>query len=315
MARPVATQVDLEFLLPDVAVSPTSIIDVGSALSLMNRKSWRSGYVYSIDYFEYIGLAGDEIFINKLPEGYVTNESWKNCFAVWRRQRADAMDNQDTRSGRWSDFKPWFNIAHRDGDHPQLNPLGKSASGVSDTALSTSGSEWNRAEIIVNDVGAATTTTYDVGMLGPSVINDYGGIIQAWADTRVGTMAPDPLLPGVASTLWITRSGEESSDMSQDVMNLVEQENDNPPYANEPDSANTPIYVGGSESAVGGVSHDSGLVGVTGRAVGLSGGLFPLGMIQITMAGESSPVSRILRLHVTRGKYKGVGALKVGDFS
>ncbi len=314
MAHPVATQVDLEFVLGDPAVAPVSIIDLPRALSLMNRKSLRSGYVYSIDYLEFIGLANDDISIFKIPEGYVTNRAWSNGFDIWRQQRSDAMDNEGTSPGKWADFKCWMSESHYDGSFPELFPLGMTVTGISQSALSVSGAEWNRADIIYNNPGVATTSTIAVGMLGAENTPNYGGLIQAWGDTRAGTVAPDPNQPGQLSVSWLSRTGAESSDMSVDVLNLVEEENDNPPYANETDPANAPIYVGGSESAIGGVSHDSALVGITGRAVGMSGGLFPLGLIGIALAGGSSEVPRILRIHVSRGKYKGVSALKIGDF-
>ena len=168
--------------------------------------------------------------------------------------------------------------------------------------------------MIYNDAGAATTSDVNIGMLGDHDLgSDYGGAIQAWGDTRAGTMSPDPNIPGSLSTSWISRTGEESSDMA--VEDLIEAENDQPPYANQTDPALTGIYVGGSETAPGGVNHDSALVGTTGRAVGLSGGLFPLGLLAVVLAGAPSEIPRFLRVHVTRGKYKGIGALPIGDFS
>jgi hypothetical protein len=315
MARPVSCQVDLEFTVPVPAVKPVNVIQIPKALSLMNRKSWRSGYVYSVDYIEYIGNAGDQVTIFKIPEGYVSYQSWKNGFAIWRRQRSNAMDNEGSSPGRWSDFKCWMSEKHFDGSFGELNPLGMTVTGISQSALSTAGAEWNMAELIVNDSAVpGTTVTYNVGMLGGHAF-PYGALIQGWGDTRAGTVAPDPNQPGELSISWLSRTGEESSDMSVDVLNLVESENDNPPYANETDPALAPIYVGGSESAVGGVGHDSALVGTTGRAVGLSGGLFPLGYIGISIGGAGSDeVERLLRVHVSRGKYKGVLAMKVGDF-
>lgn len=313
MAHPVATQVDMEFVIPAPGESAVTIIDVARSLSLINRKSLRSGYVYSIDYLEYIGMADDEITIFKIPEGYVTNRAWSNGFAVWRQQRSDAMDNEGTSPGKWADFKCWMSEPHYLGAFPELLPTGMNAAATAIVDLATTGSEWNRADIVVNDVAAATTHDVAVGMLGAENSPSYGALIQAWGDTRAGTVAPDPNQPGMLSLSWISRTGAESSDMSVDVLNLIEEENDNPPYANETDPANTAIYVGGSESAVGGVSHDSALVGTTGRAVGLSGGLFPLGLIGISCAGASLG-TRILRIHVSRGKYKGVSALKIGDF-
>lgn len=307
--RPVSTQVDLTFKIDDAT---SYIIDIPRALSLINRKSFRSGYVYSVAYLEYIGNEGDLISVVKIPEGYVTNAAYTNGFNIWKKQRHDAMEVDGVSPGKWSDFKPWMNYDHLDGDHEELLPQGMSASGLVNQDLDTTGSEWNRAEIIENDAGAATTTTWYVGMLGAdNTLDKYGGLIQAWGDTRAGTMAPDPNIPATLSSSWISHTGEESSEMATDVLNLVESENDHPPYANITDPVATASYVGGSESAPGGVLHDQGLAGSTGRAVILQGGFFPLGLLQINVGG---PGNALFRIHLTRGDYKGVAAAKIGDF-
>jgi hypothetical protein len=92
---------------------------------------------------------------------------------------------------------------------------------------------------------------------------------------------------------------------------LIEGENDNPPYANETDPANPPTYIGNAQSAPFGMMSDMGTSGATGRVLSLDGGLFPLGYVIVSTTAESYT----LRIHCTRGAYKGVAALKLGDFS
>ena len=150
-------------------------------------------------------------------------------------------------------------------------------------------------------------------MLGTSAA-PYIGLIQEWGNTRSGTMAPDPLTPTALSLSPLSRTGEESSDMARDVLELVEEENDNPPYANEPDQAQPPIYVGGTTVAAG-VFSDRSVTGTTGRSVSLNGGLFPLGLIRLSVAGPAvGDTLPLFRIHMTRGEYKGVAALPCGDF-
>ena len=184
--------------------------------------------------------------------------------------------------------------------------------------LNVIGSEWNRAEIIRNDPSASTVTTINVGMLGNdnlAGLNPYGSLMEAYGDTRAATLAPDPLMPAAAGVSWITKTGEQSYDMSAEVIDLIEDENEFPPYANQVDVTLPPIYVGNSESAPGGLLLDKGLTGTTGRPISLSGGLLPLGYLVFNADMVNESAVAILRVHLTRGEYKGVAAVPMGDFS
>ncbi len=316
MAREMSTNVVLDYAPSEAGIY---VVDLAKDLSLLNRKSFRQGYVYSVDYIEFIGSDNNIFDVSKIPEGYTTHSSWKMGFQAWKDQRHAALEENDGASpGKWSDFKVFLNQNHQDGTWAELVPRGNSAAGVPlAAALSTAGSEWDHADLFYNDVGAATVSEVAVGMLGPNdLANDYGALIQTWGDTRAGTVAPDPNVPGALSGSWIMRTGEESGDMSQDVLGKLETENDIPPYANETNPANTPIYVGGELSVPGGVLHGSTVTGTTGRASSVVGGLFPCGLLYFSIAG-TPPASGIfhVRIALSRGKYKGVAALSMGDFN
>lgn len=310
MAKVLATQATLDFTLGDPG---KMIIDIPRCLSLCNRKSFRSGYVYSVDYMEYIGTAGDVISVHQIPCTYVSMKAYDLGFRIWRKQRAEVLEETEGNiSGRWSDFKPYYSQAHEDGTFAEVLPMGVSAAGAFNSAFSTANSEWNRATIVINDISAATTDNIEVGMLGADDLpNWYGSLCQAWVTTRSGVLNPDPMVPAAASSEWIARTGEASGEMSYEVINVVEAENDRPPYANEPDVVNTPIINGGELSVPGGVLMDTSTTGSTGRAVSLNGGLVPLGLIQLATAGQGAG---IFRIHLTRGSYKGIAALPCGDF-
>ncbi len=316
MAREMSTNVVLDYA-PSEAGS--YVIDLAKDLSLVNRKSFRQGYVYSVDYIEFIAGENSTLDVSKIPEGYTTHSSWKMGFEAWKEQRHAALEENDGAApGKWSDFKVFINQLHQGGVWSELVPRGNNAAGsVLASGFSVAGSEWDHADLFYHDVGAATVSEVAIGMLGANdLANDYGALIQTWGDTRAGTVAPDPNVPGALSSSWMMRTGQESGDMSQDVLGKLETENDIPPYANEVDPANAPIYVGGSESVSGGVLHGSTVTGTTGRASSITGGLFPCGLLYLGIGGVTPPAGIFhVRVVLSRGKYKGVAALSMGDFN
>lgn len=296
------------------------IISIPRALSILNRRSYRSGYVYSVDFVEYVGGQGDTIKTGCLPFSYPTFNAYKLGFEMWRAQRALAIDTTGIEPGKWSDFKPWFSLPHIKGPGAggflEYYPSGVTDASLNLAPLDTTGSEWNMAELVVNTDGAATTATFHVGMLGDNSIPDnYGSLLEAYGDTTRPTLAPDPLTPGAASGSWITQTGPASAEMSIDTINLIEDENEFPPYANQTDINLPATYVGNSESAPGGLLMDVGHVGTTGRPISLDGGLCPLGYIVFFTDMIETEAVATLRVHVTRGEYKGVAALSMGSFS
>lgn len=315
MAKPLSTNVCLDFILPDDPA--TGYLSIPMEVSNLNRKSFRDGYVYSVDYIEFIGRIGDSLSVIKIPEGYVSMSAWRLGFEAWKAQRHNAMEaSPGVEPGKWSDFKVLMDV--NDNVGTRLNVHGMNAAGTGFSSLNRTGSEWNISDFEYNDAGAATTSTLNPGMLGANNLGaNYGGLIQTYGDTRAGTMAPDPNIPDTVSSSWIMRTGEESSEMVTDVLNDIEGENDLPPYANITDPAVSPIYVGGANSAPGGVLHDATTLGTTGRPIAMAGGLFPCGLMKVVPSWtDSSPgQNRILRVYLTRGTYKGLAAKQMGDFN
>ena len=313
MARPQANNVVLDFTI----THGNGIVSIPRCLSVLNRKSYRAGYVYSVDFVEYIGHVGDTVRTGCLPCSYPLFSAFKLGFQAWREQRANAIEETGIDPGKWSDFKPWYSKGHLAGDPSEYPvPYGLNDASLNLGALDGTGGEWNLAELIIHDMGLATTDSYHVGMLGDDdAALNYGSLMDAYGDTRAATLSPDPLMPNVASQSWITRTGEESAEMSQDVIDLIETENDRPPYANQNDINLPPTYVGNGQSADSGLLLDMGVTGTTGRAVTLDGGLLPLGYMVFRADMANIEDVATLRIHCTRGTYKGVAALPMGDFS
>lgn len=319
MARMEANQVILDYDFEGSAGGSVKVIDIAYGLSLLNRKSYRSGYVYSVDYVEYIGAEDDIVQTVVMPFSYPLLNAWRLGFDEWKKQRARAIDETGIEPGKWSDFKPWYSVQHYEGPSggagwEEITPSGITGNTLAFAPLSTAGSEWNRAELIATVASSAQAQTINVGMLGLDDMSvAYGSLINVYGETRVATLAPDPLLPTAASTSWITRVGPEPADMQEDVINLIEAENDYPPYANEEDVTSPPIYNGGAFSADNGFLMDKGRVGSTGRPLTLNGGVVPLGLMILRIVSTSG-ADGLFRVHCTRGNYKGVAAVPMGDF-
>lgn len=317
MARPSSKNVVLDFTL-----NPGNVeyIDLFQCLSVLNRQSFRQGYMLSVDFIEYIGDAGQQISVVKIPEGYTTHRAHNLGFELWKSQRAEALENVDMISpGKWSDFKVYFEAAHESGGviSNQL-PMGMPLGGTALSQVVAYGNaEWNYAEIVYHDPAApGTSNTLDIQMLGQNDLpNGRAALIDTWGEIRIRTMNPDPLVPLEASTSWAVWTGENAAEQTSEIINLIEDENDSPPYANQPDTTLEAILIG-ANSLPGGVLVDTALVGTTGRSVSLDGGLIPCGLLKVEVGGTEAPyIHATLRVHVTRGEYKGVAALPMGDFS
>ncbi len=292
------------------------IISIPRALSLLNRRSYRSGFVYSVDYVEYIGAAGDVIKTGCLPSSYPLFNAYALGYSEWRNQRAMVIEETNIQPGKWSDFKPWYSQQHLTGGYTEYHPEGLADASLNLAVLDATGAEWNMAELEVHDVDLATVTTFYVGMLGDDdIAGSYGSLMDAYGDTRSPTLAPDPLTPDQASFSWITKTGATSEAMSGTVITLIEDENDFPPYANQTDTNLAPTYVGNGESAPGGLLLDRSVTGSTGRSVSLNGGLLPLGYMVFNADMANEALVATLRVHCTRGEYKGVAALSMGAFT
>jgi len=312
MPRPQSTNVILDFLIqPDSG----QYIDLAKCLSAVNRRMYRQGMVYSVDFIEYIGSGGDDIAIAKIPEGYCTHRAYSFIYDLWRKQRAEALEETEPLApGKWSDFKLYMERSHKDAV-ADLMPKGcTDGTAILNSQVSYGNAEWNYADIIYHDAAApGTSNQLSLIMMGSDdLVAGVGSVMNAWSDARIRTQNPDPLAGVSASGNWAAQTGENTADQMEQVVNLIEDENDSPPYGNQPDVNLDPIIVG-FNSMPGGVLLDKAVTGSTGRPVSLDGGLIPLGLLKLDLAG--APAGGILRVHMTRGTYKGVAALPMGDFS
>jgi hypothetical protein len=298
-----------------VAPGVGQYIDLAKCMSAVNRRMYRQGMVYSVDFIEYIGNQNDIIAIGKIPEGYSTHRAYTYIYNLWLKQRSEALDElEPLEPGKWSDFKLRMERGHLDAG-TDLLPAGLSdGTVVLNSQVAYGNAEWNHADIIYHDIALpGTSNLLNLIMMGSDDLPaGVGSVMNAWADARIRTQNPDPLIPDQAQTSWAAQTGENSADQMEQIVGLIEDENDSPPYANQPDTTLEPIIVG-FNSMPGGVLLDTATTGANGRAIALDGGLIPLGLLKFDLAGDV--IGGTLRIHMTRGSYHGIAALPMGDFS
>ena len=136
MARIQPNNVTLDFTI----AHGNGIISVPRALSVLNRRSYRAGYVYSVDFVEYIGHAEDTIKTGCLPASYPLFNAYKLGFEHWLEQRAEAIEDTGIEPGKWSDFKPYYSFSHLDGSLTEYQPVGISDASLNLAVLDQTGS-------------------------------------------------------------------------------------------------------------------------------------------------------------------------------
>lgn len=302
-------QVDLTFQLVPAEGTSMFYIDLAKSLSAINRRLYRSGYVYATDGITVQGVAGEIFAISKIPEGYVSENAWKKAFNHWKKQRAETIDGKSGVTGKWSDFKVYYdafqNPSNAAGFYPTVLPMVTNQVGSAE--VDYTGAEWNYSDITWTDTGGVVRVM-PVGMLGPDQSHLYGGIIEAYGDTRRTSHAEDPNLPPSFSTSWIEHMGPASGEMETDIENLVEIEGDQPPYAITEDPAD-PIYLGGATTGNQGISHCALQIPTTNAPLHVQGGAFPLGQMLVTTGASGATIT----IHCSRGFYRGVAARPMGE--
>ncbi len=303
-------EVAMTFIIP--SGTDVKYIDIGQCLSFVNRRLYEQGKCYYVSRVRYSNTTGGTIGLSTLPDTWVTSNAWVKAKALWNNMNKKVLKDNPSTQGKWADFKVFFDAAHRNGGTnsagPTLNllPYDSSATKVED-------GEWVMSEYVQpqHNVNAATgevlaADEYTVHMLGPDVAGagapdliKSAGIIHGYADTRARVQA-EPAVPGDMSTSWMTLLTDDGS-QEPELAQLIEDQNDLPPYAET-------NYPGGDTNFIGGVSQAllaTTATLVTDRDLGFK---VPLGLIKVF---PNSSGSANLTLYITPGHYKGVMSTEV----
>ena len=313
------TQRQLWFSLPHNLGS--TYVDLAQCLSLVNRKGYSQNKTYFVEGYQFVPgvswTAGSvsTLDIDVIGNTWTTENSHRKAFALWKSMNRQTGVDQ----GTWADFKVFMDNAHYLGAGntyaTNLQPIDGAQA-----VFSSTGAEWDYSLFVSPTAAAGVSTTNACHMLGP---DDAGNnvtlgtdgshaVIQGYADTRTTVQLFDPEVPGDASTNWMTQLFDDGDTMA-DLVNIQEGDNDQPPYAHAIDApgGDNPIYVGGSESGVGGMLQSRIRCTSAGDTCFGPGGEALAGLLRVSFGGADSGESGLLCINLAPGSYQGVAAKAV----
>jgi len=286
--------------------SATKFIDVGLALSKINRRFARSGVYYYINSVEVYNNEQGLVDIHTLPDTYMTKNAWNYAFKQFQKMNSFV----DTPRPKWHDFRVYMSNLHRTTG--SMNPV---MCGINfDTTEIDSNETFEYSSLTsadsdgdFNSAGTALeqeADNFSIHMLGPHVGTPKNwssiGAIQSYNTVReqvsmAGTPVTHVDLPTDPLMNMFDFSSEE---FLNDVASNLAAANDMPPYP--------ATYLLGEQtnhmSQVARIGTESGINRI-GRAAGFCA---PLGLICIDPSDFSGDYRIVLNL--AAGTYHGVYA-------
>ncbi len=288
-------------------VLTTKYIDLSQIASLMNRRFYRQGINWAVAGFKFTAghntiTPSGVVYVNKLPNTWVTSNAWEKAFRAWNKQQMDTVEESGAESAvaRFRDFKIHANTEHVD--------VGFGNNWLPDGYLQ---GEWESSLIVMPNLlpdasgSLIEPREYKLHMVGDNFhsASPLGsrGIIEGYADSRAYPQSPDPVSPGVDDTNnWLARMFDVGADTGEILDNATDR-NDNLPYPQVD-------YPGGQTQAPVLESHDFQLLSGTsiGGTTRLKGGNFPASLIQVSYFNDTDEVATIsLQIDLVPGTHRG----------
>ena len=284
----------------------TQFIDVGMALSVLNRKFYRAGCYYYINSVEIYNDETGVVDLHTLPDTWVTKNAWNRGFQLFQKMNAMASSPM-TMVGRpkYHDFKVYMSELHKAAGSLEPRMHGINAAY---TTASMTPNDWVYSQFVsADDDGDATQDAdeFNVHMLGGHIGPVDGsnwesiGLIKSYGDSRHQPQFSDPSLPVEAKTDPMLNIFDFSSEEQlNDIIENLDQDNDSPPY-------DLDAYIGESANHMSHAARIGTEAGV-GRIGRASGFCAPFGLICVDPHGVSTAFRVVLNLAV--GTYHGVYA-------
>ncbi len=297
-------------------------IDLSQCASLVNRRFYRQGINWAVSGMKVLsqsdGTLNAIVTAQKLPETWVMSNAWMKGFKAWQKMNDEALEESESVRPRFLDFKIYADAGHHTAGYAAnllpLSPGGTYVPGeweaskfqIPDNTLGATGGVREREVVAVgaNFPGA-----------GASGFNAVS-LIEGYANSRGLPNVLDPNAPADAGDVvgsgenWIAQLDSEGTQQIDAVIDDMISENNIAPYPFENDGVNVDtMYPGGANQGTGLAFHDTEYI--TGTTVGgttrLQGGLFPCGLIKITVRNydESNALSNSLYVDLVPGHHRG----------
>lgn len=285
--------------------------DLFRDLSRLNQRLYKQGQVLSIKSVSAFNTSGTTVLkICTAPDTWMTRQAWKRAERIHSKQFEDALEAQggNSKLPSYHDFKVFLNQSMMDdpdfvmntiSDHNLNNVLSVDSSGLPCA-------EWDYADYETDMSGI---TSFKTGLLGGNSAN-YVGIIQSYGETRLartneGTMDQDFADDPLAAALTFGTS----EDMQEEILENIQYDNNNAPYATVP----APDMVGESYVGASGNMPSSQLVrmcavgGASNPDVAITRGFDAIcGLVEIETTSSVSDDAIDVIFEISIGDYKGV---------
>jgi hypothetical protein len=299
------TQPTLTRLSFECAGGTTQFIDIGKALSQINRKFYRAGVYYYVNSIEVYNNEQGVVDFHTLPDNWITKNAWNRGLKLF--QKMNALAGPPLATGmkpKYHDFKVYMSNRHRTAG--SLDPVLYDINSAGNP-LSMGTGEWVYSEFVSADDdgdGIQQADNFVVHMLGQHIGSADNwtsvGLIQSYARSRATVQDSSPEIfseTGLADDPLINVFDMSSEEQMNDILTNLAEDNDQPPY-------NQDLYVGQNPQMqqVARIGTEVG-AGRVGRA---SGFCVPFGLICIDPQ-EISTAYRVV-INLAPGSYHGVYA-------
>jgi hypothetical protein len=306
------TQRFLYFNLRNTATSPTvgrfldsHVIDLGLAMSTINRRLYRQGRLYHVANAQIIDTQGDtKIRLATLPQVWTTTKAWTNMYNAWKDQRARTLENSPSNvTGKWADFKVWMSQQHLiDG---QVYPVN---SDLTDVPLPE---DWDISDVsYVKAAGGIEYASQPLWMLGnhstTNTPTDPSGVGVLKSLEEILAIPPEsPGLPAdFSSSIILSMNPNTGADLQDDILLNISTDNDLPPYDGT-------VVLGATSTALDTntfVAREAGWSAVGIASLPVMGFPVPLGLLEVRMDDKIEGNAVGLIFELVPGTYKGIHA-------
>ena len=278
----------------------TQFIDIGLALSKINRRFARSGVYYYVNSVEVYNNDPGVIDLHTVPDTYMTKNAWNYLFSKFQKMNSMV----DTPPGKWHDFRVYMTTLHRSTG--SLNPVLHGINSQSEAIDSNETSEYSLFTSADDDGDAVQEAdNFYVHLVGPHVGSSGNwvsiGAIQSYNAARSQvSMSGTPVTHADNPTDPILNMFDMSSEeFLNDIAENLASMNDMPPYPAD-------YMVGEDANHMQHVARIGTETGVNriGRAAGFCA---PFGLICVDPQFDTSTNFRIV-LNLAVGTYHGVYA-------
>lgn len=296
---PTITRLSFEF-----SGGSTQFIDIGKALSAVNRKFYRAGVYYYVNSVEIYNDATGVVDLHTLPDNWITKNSWNRGFKLFQRMNSMVDDISAVGRPKYHDFKVYMNALHQ-----QTGSASPALHGINAASTNVVSDEWTYSQFVSADDdqdGVANADEFYVHMLGShqGSSNNWTsiGLIKSYGDSRQLPQAQTPVIaPGnVAEADPLVNIFDFSSEeQMNDIIERLDDDNDQTPY-------DADFYVGEHDNHMQHAARIGTEAGV-GRVGRSSGFCAPFGLICVDSQLPANDAFRVV-LNLAVGTYHGVYA-------